>query len=316
MEILVNGDYNTTTRRCNLTITVNATGQIQDTNLKLRIAVTESNIAWSAPNGGYWHHQVFRNMYPSTSGVSFNIAQGETYNYEYSFTLNSQINHNNCDIVAFVQSDNGHSILQGGKSAIRDLRPLSEFEPFSLLTPVNGAELTDCYPEFTWEEAINPGSSNEVTYTVYIDDNSNFDSPFTSPTITQTSWISEICLPYDVVQYWKVLASDGSAQDRFSEEVYSLVVLSPPPCQYIVGDYNGDSMVNVTDVVNAFSRLKAGTPEPAIECECPYGSGMFWAVAMDVNNSCTFNVSDVVDAFSKLKTGSPNLVPCASCPPN
>jgi len=84
---------------------------------------------------------------------------------------------------------------------------------------------------------------------------------------------------------------------------------------YVVGDFNGSGTFNISDIVDAFSRLKTGMPAPALVCECPAGSGDFWAVAMDVNNSCAFNVSDVITGFSRLKTGSPVLLPCDACPP-
>jgi len=84
-------------------------------------------------------------------------------------------------------------------------------------------------------------------------------------------------------------------------------------CLYLLGDYNGDNLFNVTDIVNGFSNLKTGTPVSWLQCECPFGGGQFWAVAMDVNNSCTFNVSDIVDGFSKLKTGQPILTACDQC---
>jgi len=84
---------------------------------------------------------------------------------------------------------------------------------------------------------------------------------------------------------------------------------------YVVGDYNGSGSFNVADVVSAFSKLKTGSPDPYLLCECPPGSGNIWAVAMDVNNSCSMNVADVVAAFSRLKTGAPDLFPCSLCPP-
>jgi hypothetical protein len=74
-------------------------------------------------------------------------------------------------------------------------------------------------------------------------------------------------------------------------------------------------MFNVADIVDGYSRLKTGLPEPGQVCECPPGSGNEWAVAMDVNNSCAFNVADIVDGYSKLKTGLPDLEPCEDCPP-
>ena len=90
----------------------------------------------------------------------------------------------------------------------------------------------------------------------------------------------------------------------------------PPGCgPYVVGDFNGSGVFNIADIVNAFSKLKTGSPEPALLCECPAGGGNFWAVAMDVNASCVFNIADVVTGFSYLKTGAPLPVPCPDCPP-
>jgi len=84
---------------------------------------------------------------------------------------------------------------------------------------------------------------------------------------------------------------------------------------YVVGDYNGSGVFNIADIVNAFSKLKTGSPEPFLLCECPAGSGNFWAVAMDVNASCVFNIADVVTGFSYLKTSLPIPIPCPDCPP-
>jgi hypothetical protein len=86
-------------------------------------------------------------------------------------------------------------------------------------------------------------------------------------------------------------------------------------CDCVLGGYNNSGAFNVADIVDGYSRLKTGLPEPGYECEYPYGRGNEWVVAMDVNNGCTFNVADIVDGYSKLKTGFPELEPCEDCPP-
>ena len=113
--------------------------------------------------------------------------------------------------------------------------------------------------------------------------------------------------------------NDLAVANYYSNSVSILRNLSnsgpPPPCEYVIGDFNGSGVFNIADIVEAFSRLKTGLPDPALICECPPGSGNEWAVAMDVNNSCAFNVADIIDGFYKLKTGLPELVPCDQCPP-
>ncbi|MEE9554972.1 MAG: carboxypeptidase-like regulatory domain-containing protein [candidate division Zixibacteria bacterium] len=87
-----------------------------------------------------------------------------------------------------------------------------------------------------------------------------------------------------------------------------------PPCPYTLGDFNGNEIVNIADLIAAFSKLRTGSPEPALVCECPVGRDA-WIVVMDVNNSCEFNIADIILFFSKLSTGSPDLIPCELCPP-
>jgi len=84
---------------------------------------------------------------------------------------------------------------------------------------------------------------------------------------------------------------------------------------FIVGDFNGSGQFNVADIVSSYSRLATGSPNPALQCECPPGSGQELAAAMDVNNTCVFNVADVVVAYHRLAFGEPEFQPCEYCPP-
>jgi len=84
---------------------------------------------------------------------------------------------------------------------------------------------------------------------------------------------------------------------------------------FIVGDFNGSLQFNVADIVSSYSRLATGSPNPALQCECPPGSGQELAAAMDVNNTCAFNIADVVVAYQRLSFGQPEFQPCQYCPP-
>ncbi|MEE9552762.1 MAG: hypothetical protein V3W18_00580 [candidate division Zixibacteria bacterium] len=109
----------------------------------------------------------------------------------------------------------------------------------------------------------------------------------------------------------------GEVLDRSMYELeFACLNINESVCgYYLPGDFNGNWEFNVADIIASFSKLKTGSPESGFFCECPAGSGVDWAVAMDVNNNCIFNIADVIAAFSKLKTGSPELVPCEYCPP-
>ena len=108
----------------------------------------------------------------------------------------------------------------------------------------------------------------------------------------------------------------GEIDPSDMELAFACLEIQGPSCgYYVIGDFNGSGAFNIADIVESFSNLKTGLPDPALLCECPPGSGNEWAVAMDVNNSCGFNVADIVSGFSRLKTGSPELTPCGICPP-
>jgi hypothetical protein len=92
-------------------------------NLRLRLALTESNIHWNAPNGITVHNQTFRDMIPSTYGQVISLAMGDTLEYTFSFNTRSPIVPVNCEIVAFVQSEQNRNILQGAKISIPEMDP-------------------------------------------------------------------------------------------------------------------------------------------------------------------------------------------------
>jgi hypothetical protein len=126
---------------------------------------------------------------------------------------------------------------------------------------------------------------------------------------------------------WSQLNMETCAGDASRAWFYGMCIQGDPTlklarfqdpvgyCDYVPGDFNGNGEMNIADIVDSYAKLKTGSPDPALLCECPYGSGNSWAVAMDVNNSCDFNIADVVLAYSKLKTGSPDIQPCDQCPP-
>jgi hypothetical protein len=90
-------------------------------NLKLRVAIDQSGIRWAAPNGVLYHHQTFRDMFPSTGGLAVTLREGDTLNYTVRFTTPIAINADSCELVAFVQSDQNKHIVQGAKIKVRDL---------------------------------------------------------------------------------------------------------------------------------------------------------------------------------------------------
>ena len=164
-------------------------------------------------------------MIPNTNGIGFTISQGDTAEFDQSFTLSSQLNPDNCEIIAFVQSDNGKSILQAGKLMVDDLEEAYELDPFGLLSPSPGETLRTCYPDCVWEPSNDPDSGYAANYEVMIDLSPVFPNPILSGTLTDTAWVSPLCLINDTTYYWKVRAFNGHAPDIYSDEIWYFRIL-------------------------------------------------------------------------------------------
>ncbi len=123
LEMDITGNYNPDALEGEFTVTIYAESDPSVSNLKLRIALIENGIRWQAPNGLTQHDQTFRDMIPSTSGQSMTISEGETVEHTFDFETPSPLEADNCMLVAFVQSDQNHEILQGAMVAVPDLIP-------------------------------------------------------------------------------------------------------------------------------------------------------------------------------------------------
>jgi len=98
-----------------LAINIHATDVIDYDELHLRIAIIESGLFYDAPNGTDWHNQVFRDMLPDVNGMIFSIQQGETLEFNQRFACRNPLIPDNCDVIAFVQSDMDKRVLQAVK---------------------------------------------------------------------------------------------------------------------------------------------------------------------------------------------------------
>jgi len=311
LDIQINGEFEPTTRSGHIHLRIIATGTISNSNLKVRIGIIESNIRRSSPNGTQEHDQVFRDMTPSTSGIALTIALGDTVDLTQSFSCPSPMVLANCEVVAFVQSDTGHRILQGAK---RNVMTMTYYlSPFTLITPTNADTVDTCTPVFNWHPSVDSDSAYPVRYLAYINFTDDFSSPFvSSDTLSDTTWTSPICVPDNTDYFWKVTAINGHAENRDSQQTFTFRVHEPSTgCAYTVGDVNNNTAFNGIDVSYAVSYFKGGSTPPFI-CECTAGNS--WYVAGDVNGNCQFNGIDVSYMVSYFK-GGPAPVPCPSCPP-
>jgi hypothetical protein len=309
LDIQLSGSYNSVTRTGNLTIRIIATGTISYSDLRLRLAITESDLHYTAPNGTTLHNQTFRDMLPNTNGLSVTIAYGETLTFSQAFSYPRPLIEKNCSIVAFVQSASSRRILQGAKTDLKSLN--YQVYPFSLITPINGDTIYGCQPQFTWHRAIDSVSTDTVLYQVYHCRDSAFPNPFISDTIRDTSWLSPVCLEYDTTFYWKVLAFSSHSQPRFSNESYSF--FTHHSCPYVPGDINGDRATLGGDVTFGVRYLKSVGAAPPDSCYLD-STASYLYVSGDVNGNCEFRGSDITRLVAYFK-GNAQLGYCPALEP-
>jgi len=132
LDIVLDGSYNPSTREGTLDITITATDDISLDGLFLKIALTESDIYYQAPNGGVWHHQTMRHMFPYGLGTRIYMSEeGEVVEHSEPISCPESLVEENCEIMVFVQAYGTRDILQAAKIRLTDI-PTSVDEENSL----------------------------------------------------------------------------------------------------------------------------------------------------------------------------------------
>lgn len=75
-------------------------------DLVYQIAVAENDITYPAPNGETQFNNTFRDFITPPNGEPFTISPGQSKSYNQSYSIDSQINQNNTDLLVFVQRNN------------------------------------------------------------------------------------------------------------------------------------------------------------------------------------------------------------------
>ena len=139
LQMNITGYFDENSGEGQFTVSIYAEETPGQSNLRLRTALTESNISY----GGKTWNQIFRDMIPSTYGETITITQGETLEFTYDFTVNSPLVPRNCQLVAFVQSDQNREILQSTREWVTELQQTSVDEEITAPTEFN---LSQNYP--------------------------------------------------------------------------------------------------------------------------------------------------------------------------
>ncbi|HEY9115468.1 MAG TPA: T9SS type A sorting domain-containing protein [Bacteroidales bacterium] len=106
----------------NIVVRVNKVGTYTGTNLKVRFAVTESDIQYNWQNQSEMNF-VCRDMVPTEAGTAVSFASGDQQEINLSFQYNNTWVEEEVELIAFIQDDANKQVLHCAKVMITDLEP-------------------------------------------------------------------------------------------------------------------------------------------------------------------------------------------------
>jgi hypothetical protein len=113
-------DYDHVAESGTVTAVMSATQAVSASNLRLRLALTESHVPGSGNYSGGEFNYALRDMIPTATGTAVSIAQGDVVSSAIPFALDlAEEDFNNLELVAWVQSDTNHEVLQAAKFHIQ-----------------------------------------------------------------------------------------------------------------------------------------------------------------------------------------------------
>ncbi|MFB0510221.1 MAG: Omp28-related outer membrane protein [bacterium] len=125
VNIKMSGFYNPISR----TGTVTANFRNDSTEAitgRVYFVLTEDSLTYSSPNGDYWHNHVARDYLPDQLGETVTIDPGDSAIISRDFSIASDWNMNQCEIVTWIQEDGTRNVYQGGLTEVSKLIGINE----------------------------------------------------------------------------------------------------------------------------------------------------------------------------------------------
>lgn len=99
-----NNSYDPGTRTGTISVNAHMFSGSPVSDLVLHVALTEDGLTYNAPNGETHFENVLRDLLTPGSGQSVSVSPGAPASFSYSYTVNSQIDDQNANLVMFLQS--------------------------------------------------------------------------------------------------------------------------------------------------------------------------------------------------------------------
>jgi len=150
-----------------LIVTVEQVARNNYENMVLQVALTESDIdySWQGQDVLMW---VNRTMTPDADGTELDFSSGDVQEIELSFTMDADWVEENCELVAFIQTNDTKEVLQGTKIELLALAPVSiddEAEALPMETSLKGNYPNPFNPSTVVEFSLREAS--DVTLDVF-----------------------------------------------------------------------------------------------------------------------------------------------------
>lgn len=191
----------------NLTIKVTADNNaIPSGDLRLHVAVVESNINYTGPNGDPIHNFVMRKMYPDHNGESFTINPNETKTFTRIFSWNSSWNLSNSEIIAFIQNNDTKEVYQAAirRANIYLAAPIQYFPP-------NNTRNQSVNITLKWNR-----NSQAINYGLEVATDSLFTNKIFSDTTLTDTFKTFLKLQKETWYYWRVKAISSYSSSDWS----------------------------------------------------------------------------------------------------
>jgi hypothetical protein len=159
-------------------------------------------------------------------------------------------------------------------------------DPFDLVTPEDGASLTDLEPTFTWTASADSDLHDDIRYTLFYGTDPTFVISTTVGGLDATEYVVPVPVDFGEVYYWKVMAYDLFGGETMSDHTFTFATM-------VLGDANGDGTCDVADAVYIINFVFKSGPAPD-----PYEAG-------DANCDGTVNVGDAVYLIQYVFNGGP-----------
>ena len=119
--IKLTNSYDTISRNGNVNIKIKQISGAVLNDLVYQIAVSENEIQYTAPNGETHFNNTFRDFITPPDGQPFTISPGQTKSFDQNYSIDTQINQNNTDLIVFVQRNNnsGKEVLAVEKVSLK-----------------------------------------------------------------------------------------------------------------------------------------------------------------------------------------------------